>query len=63
MRFHDLRHGAASLALALGASPKVIQSMLGHAEFGTTMNVYAHLVEGLQKESAVAVGHALWGAS
>jgi len=43
IRFHDLRHTAASLLLAAGVSMKEIQEWLGHSDFGTTANIYGHL--------------------
>ena len=43
MRFHDLRHSCASLLLANGVSLKHIQEWLGHSDFTTTANIYAHL--------------------
>ena len=43
IRFHDLRHSCASLLLANGVSMKSIQEWLGHSDFGTTANIYAHL--------------------
>ncbi len=42
---HELRHTAASLAIAAGADPKVIQKMLGHASASMTMDTYSHLFE------------------
>lgn len=42
---HDLRHHAASAAIAAGANPKLVQRMLGHKDASITMNVYAHLWE------------------
>ena len=42
---HDLRHTAASLAIAAGANPKVVQRMLGHASAAMTLDVYADLFE------------------
>jgi integrase len=47
LRFHDLRHTAASLLIAQGAHPKIIQERLGHASITTTMNRYGHLFDGL----------------
>jgi integrase len=35
-----------------GTSPKVIQERLGHASFSTTMNLYAHVSPGMQKDAA-----------
>ena len=43
IRFHDLRHSAASMLLALGFSLKEIQEWLGHGDLATTANIYAHL--------------------
>src|SRR4029453_11428924 len=42
---HDLRHTAASLAIASGASVKHVQRMLGHKDAAMTLNVYAALFE------------------
>lgn len=42
---HDLRHTAASLAIASGANPKVVQRMLGHASAAMTLDVYADLFD------------------
>lgn len=43
IRFHDLRHSCASLLLANGVGMKEIQEWLGHSDFSTTANIYAHL--------------------
>lgn len=43
IRFHDLRHSCASLLLANGVPLKQIQDWLGHSDFSTTANIYAHL--------------------
>jgi integrase len=52
IRFHDLRHTHASLLLALGVHPKVVQERLGHANINITLDTYSHLLPGLQKEAA-----------
>ena len=44
LRVHDLRHTAASLWLASGADPKVVQTVLGHFSAAMTMDVYGHLI-------------------
>src|SRR5207249_1330071 len=41
--FHHLRHGAASLLLAQGASMRVVMEQLGHSQIALTMNTYAHI--------------------
>ena len=43
LRFHDLRHCAASIAAANGAQPKDVQRMLGHSSVQITMDRYTHL--------------------
>lgn len=43
IRLHDLRHSCASLLLANGVPMKQIQEWLGHSDFSTTANIYAHL--------------------
>lgn len=43
IRFHDLRHTCASLLLANNVPMKNIQEWLGHSDFSTTANIYAHL--------------------
>jgi len=52
IRFHDLRHSCASLLIANGIPIKQIQEWLGHANFGTTADVYSHLDFSSKKESA-----------
>ena len=54
-RFHDLRHSAASLALASGVPPTIVSEMLGHASTAITLSIYAHAVPGSQKVAADAM--------
>ena len=51
IRFHDLRHSAATLLLSLGANPKVVQEVLGHSQIGVTIDVYAHVLPTMQREA------------
>jgi integrase len=55
IRFHDLRHGAASMLLAAGVEPKVISQMLGHATVAFTMDVYTEVAESLAEAAAEAI--------
>ena len=55
IRFHDLRHSCASLLLSSGISMKQIQMWLGHSNFSTTADIYAHLDISAHKESAAAM--------
>ena len=51
IRVHDLRHTAASL-LATQATPKQVQEFLGHSNIGTTMNIYAHILDDTRKATS-----------
>lgn len=55
MRFHDLRHSCASLLLSNGVPIKQIQEWLGHSDFSTTANIYAHLDYSSKISSAQAM--------
>lgn len=55
IRFHDLRHTAASLMLAQGVHPKVVQERLGHSRIGVTMDTYSHVAPHLQREAAASL--------
>jgi len=48
-RFHDLRHTFASLMLLAGIHPKIVSEALGHSSVAFTLDVYSHLVPGLQE--------------
>ena len=50
MRFHDLRHSAATILLAMGIHPKVVQELLGHSSFLITMNLYGHVFPSMLDE-------------
>lgn len=52
VRFHDLRHSAATLMLAQGVSPRVIMETLGHSQIAMTMNLYAHVMPTMQRDAA-----------
>ncbi len=62
IRFHDLRHSCASLLLSNGVSMKQIQEWLGHSDFSTTANVYAHLDYNAKLSSADAMVNGLQSA-
>ncbi len=59
IRFHDLRHSCASLMLAQGVALKQIQEWLGHSDFSTTANIYAHLDASSKVLSAQAMEQTL----
>lgn len=55
IRFHDLRHTHASNLLRDGVPVNVVSQRLGHAEPATTLNVYSHVLPGMQEEAALKV--------
>jgi integrase len=52
LRFHDLRHSAATLLLAQGVHPRLIMELLGHSSFTLTMNTYGHVMDEMKRETA-----------
>jgi integrase len=59
VRFHDLRHTFASLMLLKGAKPKVISEALGHASVAFTMDVYSHILPGMQSDAMALLDEVL----
>ena len=59
VRFHDLRHTFASLMLLRGAAPKVISEALGHASVAFTMDVYSHILPGMQGDAMALLDQVL----
>lgn len=56
LRVHDLRHTAASVWLASGADPKVVQRVLGHATAAMTMDLYGHMIDRNMWDAAQRLG-------
>jgi integrase len=52
IRFHDLRHTHATLLLRQGIHPKVVSERLGHSTIGITLDIYSHVLPGMQEEAA-----------
>ena len=63
VRFHDLRHGAASMMLAQGVPLKVVSETLGHAGIAITADTYTHLDRAQRREAADAMERAIGGGS
>ncbi len=61
IRLYDLRHTAATLALTVGVSPKVVSEQLGHASAAFTLDVYSHVLPHMQDDAAAKVEAALMG--
>jgi len=59
IRFHDLRHAHATHLLANGVHPKVTSERLGHSRVGVTLDLYSHVLPGMQEDAATRVDEAL----
>ena len=59
MRFHDLRHSAATILLTMGIHPKVVQELLGHSQISMTMDIYSHVLPSMQEEAMGKVNDVL----
>ncbi|HET8908271.1 MAG TPA: tyrosine-type recombinase/integrase [Ktedonobacterales bacterium] len=55
IRFHDLRHTAATLLLGRGINPKIVSEMLGHANVRITLDIYSHVMPDMQQRAAQAM--------
>ena len=51
IRFHDLRHTAATLMLIAGVNPKIVSEMLGHTSVAITLDRYSHVMPTMQAET------------
>lgn len=59
IRFHDLRHTAATLMLLGGAQVKVVSERLGHSNVGITLSIYAHVLPSMQRDAAAIMDRLL----
>jgi integrase len=62
IRFHDLRHAHATHMLANGVHPKVASERLGHSKIGITLDLYSHVLPGMEADAAERVDAALQAA-
>ena len=53
IRLHDLRHTHATLLMKQGVNPKIVQERLGHSSIAVTMDIYSHVMPGLQEAAAL----------
>ncbi|AZV58950.1 site-specific integrase [Clostridium sp. AWRP] len=51
IRFHDLRHTHATFLLSQNVNPKIVSERLGHSSIKTTLDIYAHVLPGMQKQA------------
>jgi integrase len=61
IRFHDLRHTAATLLLGKGVHAKIVSEMLGHSNISITLNLYSHVTPIMHEEAADALDEVLAG--
>lgn len=61
IRPHDLRHTHATLLLKAGVNPKVVSERLGHHSVAFTLDTYAHVMPGMQREAAAIFAAAIFG--
>ena len=59
VRFHDLRHAHATHMLSSGIHPKVASERLGHSKVGITLDLYSHVLPGMQEDAAAKMDVAL----
>ncbi|GEC38459.1 hypothetical protein EME01_25310 [Sinorhizobium meliloti] len=55
MRFHDLRHTHATQLLAGGVHPKIASERLSHSKIGITLDLYSHVMPGIQAHAAAQI--------
>jgi integrase len=61
VRFHDLRHTAATFLLAQGVDARTIMEMLGHSQISLTLDTYSHVLPSLQRDAAERMNRLLIG--
>lgn len=61
VRFHDLRHTAATLMLGQGVHPKIVAEMLGHSQIAMTLDLYSHVTPTMQRQAVEALEAVLSG--
>ncbi|TKT78394.1 tyrosine-type recombinase/integrase [Aquamicrobium sp. LC103] len=62
IRFHDLRHTHATQLLAAGVHPKIASERLGHSTIGITLDLYSHVMPGMQADAAAQIDAMIAGA-
>jgi integrase len=63
VRFHDLRHTYATLALQAGVHAKVVSGILGHANIGITLDIYSHAIPAMEESAAETIAALVFGGS
>lgn len=60
IRFHDLRHSNATVLIAAGVNPKVVQQWLGHSDISITLNTYTHVLPSMEQEAVDALDRVIF---
>lgn len=63
LRFHDLRHTFATASLEHGMDIKTLATIIGHVSSSTTLNIYAHVTDEMQRTAAVKIDQGITGAT
>ena len=61
VRFHDLRHTFATMALENGMDVKTLSAMIGHISSATTLNIYSHVTDTMQRQAAINIDRGIGG--
>ncbi len=61
IKFHGMRHTAATLALSAGVPVKLVAHMLGHSKTAITLDTYTHATKAMQEQAAEAIDEVLGG--
>ena len=61
IRFHDLHHTFATMALENGMDVKTLSDMIGHVSSETTLNIYSHITDTIQQQAAVRIDREIGG--
>ena len=61
VRFHDLRHTFATMAIENGMDIKTLSAMIGHVSAETTLNIYSHITDAMQQQAAVKIDREIGG--
>ena len=61
IRFHDLRHTFATMALENGMDVKTLSDMIGHISAETTLNIYAHITDTMRAQASVKIDRKIGG--
>ncbi len=59
VRLHDMRHSHATQLLLQGVNPKIVSERLGHSTVGITLDIYSHILPGMQEQAATKIDVAL----